>query len=149
MEDKPIDDAVAALEERMAARTVNTATVEPEVTEGEATTPAVTEDPESGLTLIGARNNREYPIRNIKLLTSAREGFKSAREAEAELSATALTLFGIVATASDLFKRAQTTELEWERLKQRLIADSDGKVKAEDVLGVDFKRAVFVLKPKA
>lgn len=141
-----IYDPVAALEARIAS---HESTDHDTVTEGEATEPTVTRDPKSGLTLIGAQNNREFPIRNLKLLADAKKATLDARTAEAELTATALTLFGLVATASALFKKAQDTELEAKRLMHRLIADTDGRVKDEEVRGFDFDRAVIILKPVA
>jgi hypothetical protein len=121
----------------------------------EAKTDEVTETPtgetviapgEGGIPTITPVTERTYPIRNIKLLADAKIAEKAAREARQTMQQQAMVLYGIVAMAPTVFSEVDEKNKEAERLQQRIVADTDGRVKWDDVVGFDFDKARIVLK---
>jgi hypothetical protein len=109
----------------------------------------VTKDPASGLTLVSPQRQREYPITNIKLLSDAKAAYEAQLQAEAVANAVAVQLLNLTAAAPQVVASVVQAQAEAERLKTRIIADTAGRVKAEEFQGFDFDRAVIILKPVA
>lgn len=100
-----------------------------------------------GLPTITPVTERTFPIRDIKLLSDAKDAFKKAEELNAQMNQQALMLFGIIANAVQTVNEVGAAEQEKMRLAKRIIASTGGAVKEDEVVGFNFTQARIILKP--